>query len=71
MKNQSPEKNMNQAYGKGVEVTYKHFHGYVKFVCDDYVTICIQRGERKVNDVCLLVYKNDWDKIELNKSSHK
>lgn len=56
---------------EGLNVKYKNFYGKIRFVDNSYVTICIREGSRKVNDVCILVFSNDWKKIQLIKESEK
>lgn len=53
---------------EGTPVQYEQFTGHIRFVCDDYITICIREGEHKVSDVCILVWGDRLDKvIELTK----
>lgn len=56
---------------EGLEVYYKGIPGTVRFVSDDYITVCISRFDSKVRDVCILVYPNQLDKISLLKESTK
>lgn len=55
----------------GYEVRYKDFNGFVKFICEDYATICINNFEDKVRQVCLVVPKSEWDNLKLYKESEK
>ena len=61
---------MNTFY-KGLNVKYKDHVGVVEFMCDQYITICIQRLEHKSKDVCLLVYQPQWKEVQLLKQSEK
>ena len=56
---------------KGLNVKYKDHVGVVEFICDQYITICIQRLEHKSKDVCFLVYQSEWKNVELLKQSEK
>jgi hypothetical protein len=56
---------------EGLHVQYKHFIGTIRFVTDSYLTICIHNGKRKLNDVCIVVYRTDWNQIRLYKESEK
>jgi len=56
---------------EGLSVRYNQFCGQIRFVSNSYVTICIRRGEHKVNDVCILVFRDEWKKIHLIKESEK
>lgn len=56
---------------EGLSVKYNEFYGEIRFVSSSYVTICIRHGEHKVNDVCILVFRDEWQKIHLIKESEK
>jgi hypothetical protein len=55
----------------GLRVKYRDHVGVVHFVCEKYITICIQTFEHKSRDVCILVYSNQWNEIQLLKQSEK
>lgn len=44
---------------------YKSYFGFVRFVCENYVSFCIKPGEDRLNDVCIIVYKEEWFKLSL------
>lgn len=52
-------------FSEGLLVRYKTHIGKVRFISNQYITICIQTYDHKVRDVCLLVYPNEWKDIEL------
>ena len=57
---------------EGVEVIYKKYRGIIRFVGEDYLTLCVQtRTNDMISDVCLLIYKEDWNVIELIKRSDR
>ena len=58
-------------YAKGTEVYYLHFHGYVNFSDRKYVTITIQYGEHRSQDVNIVVKGSELSKIRLAKESDK
>ena len=59
-------------FAEGVEVIYKHLRGHIVFIGDAYLTICTKRRTPDmVSDICLIVHRPDWEKIELIKSSSK
>lgn len=59
-------------FSEGLEVQYKDFIGTIRFVCNSYVTLCInQFPEEKRRDVCILIYPSEFDKIKLLKESTK
>lgn len=60
------------SFAEGLEVYYKQMHGVVRFVCDQYITVCVRTfPEQRVRDVCLVVYPKDYHNIELIKESTK
>lgn len=57
----------------GTEVWYKGYNGVVNFVDPETgcMTICIRTfPEEPVRNVCLVVYKHDFDKVELAIGNH-
>lgn len=61
-------KNMSCPFAKNLEVYFEdsfgnQTHGFIEFVSDSYVTVCIKTGEHKVNNICMLFYPNQWDKL--------
>jgi hypothetical protein len=61
---------MNTFYS-GLDVKYKDHVGFVNFVCEKYITICINQLEHRSKDVCLLVYREQWKEVQLLKESEK
>jgi hypothetical protein len=61
----------NPTFAKGIEVYYDGMYCTVDFICEKYITVCINKAESRLKDVCLLVYPNDYDKITLVKESSK
>jgi hypothetical protein len=55
----------------GLSVKYRDNVGVVDFVCEKYITICINQLEHKSRDVCLLVYPQQWKEVQLLKQSEK
>jgi hypothetical protein len=62
---------MKEAFAEGIIVQYKDWVGEVRFVCDEYISVCVRVGNNRVNDVCVLVYKKDWSQVKLLKESDK
>ena len=50
---------------EGCKYKYENYVGFAKFVCEKYVSFCIKIGKNKIDDVCILVYKDDWFKMSL------
>jgi hypothetical protein len=59
------------SFYQGLSVKYKGYYGTVNFVSDEYITICINFGNKSMNDLCILVYEEDWKNIKLYKESNK
>jgi len=59
------------AFYKGLEVRYNEQVGFVDFICDQYITICVSKFEQRSRNVCLLVYASQWKDVELLKQSGK
>lgn len=59
-------------FTEGLIVEYENYVGEIRFVGDTYVTFCINsfRNERQ-RDVCILIYRDEFDKIKLLKESEK
>jgi hypothetical protein len=51
----------------GQSVRYKDFTGFVDFISDDYITICIKstpaQTKRGTADCCLCVMSKDWQSV--------
>ncbi len=60
-------------FTKGQQVEYDGFTGYVDFVDDTYITVCIAERERhcediackeKMNRCCVLVFPEQWGNVK-------
>jgi hypothetical protein len=59
-------------FAEGIEGTYNGHTGRIRFTCDQYVTLCISEfPDQKVRDVCILIYRHEFDQIKLIKESEK
>jgi hypothetical protein len=58
-------------FAKGIEVYYRGTHGVVDFICEKYITVCIDKSKDRLKDVCLLVYPEQYGEITLAKESGK
>ena len=56
---------------QGLEVRYKQHVGFVDFVSEKYITICLRKFDERSKDVCILVYPKQWADIKLLKQSDK
>lgn len=61
----------SSSFAPGVNVSFRGQVGTIKFVDDSsegYLTICIAT-EATMGPVCLVVYRYQWEEIELLKSN--
>jgi len=56
---------------QGLQVRYKQNVGFVDFICEKYITICLRKFDERSKDVCLLVYGPEWKHVQLMKESDK
>lgn len=50
----------------GLLVEYKGSVGEIKFIDEIYLTICLKnKCDGMIGDVCMVVYKNEWDLIKM------
>jgi hypothetical protein len=59
------------SFHNGLEVRYKDHVGVINFICEKYITICMEDADHKLKDVSLLVYRNQWKDVRLVKESEK
>ena len=59
------------SFAVGVIVEYQNWVGEVRFICDDYISVCTSVGVHRAADICVIVYKKDWDNVNLFKESAK
>ena len=59
------------SFAVGVIVEHKNFIGEVRFVCDEYMSVCTSVGVHRAADICVIVYKKDWGNVNLFKESAK
>jgi hypothetical protein len=65
-------RNIMKYFEIGAHARYKEFEGYINFVCDDYITLCISEKDRPdehsktgKTQCCMLVYAADWGDLEV------
>lgn len=59
------------ALAEGLAVRYKDHIGKIRFMCNSYLTLCIEEYDEKRRDVCILIYRDQWEQISLLKQSEK
>jgi hypothetical protein len=55
----------------GLEVKYGQHVGFVDFMCEKYITICLSKFGERSRDVCILIYPSQWKDVQLMKESDK
>ena len=55
----------------GLEVQYRDHIGIIRFVDEDYITVCVSEFRDRSRDVCIVVYKEDYKNLRLLKESTK
>jgi hypothetical protein len=55
----------------GLEVQYRDHIGIIRFVDEDYITVCVSEFRDRSKDVCIVVYKEDYKNLRLLKESTK
>jgi hypothetical protein len=59
-------------FTEGLIVEYENYIGEIRFVCNSYVTLCVNSfPNEKGRDVCVLIYHDHFRKIKLLKESEK
>ena len=59
-------------FSEGLTVQYENYIGQIRFICESYVTLCVSSfPEERRRDVCILIYRHNFDKIKLLKESSK
>lgn len=56
---------------EGTEVYVDGMYGIVRFTCSEYMTVCVRYfPDQPVRDVCIIVYPNQTDRIQLVRGNH-
>jgi hypothetical protein len=50
-------------YSLGDHVQYKHVHGPIRFICDQYLSIMVNNPEHKSYECRVIVFHNQWNDI--------
>lgn len=55
---------MGNKFVEGQEVEYKGDTGVIRFIFDEYLTVCLKRRcDGMIGDICLVIYSYQWDEI--------
>lgn len=55
----------------GLEVIYKDHIGTIRFVDEQYATLCISQFEERNRDVCIVIHCDNFKHLRLLKESDK
>ena len=65
-------RNIMKSLEVGMPVRFKEHEGTIEFICDQYITMCINCKPnedphclRKINKCCILIYEYQWDELEI------
>ena len=59
-------------FAEGVHAQYKSHVGYIEFICEHYITLCIKVfPNQRSRDVCILIPRHQYKDIKLIKESEK
>jgi hypothetical protein len=47
----------------GSYVEWKQVKGYIRFVSDEYISICVNIDDDTIFDCCVCCYNNSWDEV--------
>lgn len=51
-------------FAEGTTVTYKHVTGVIAFVCEQSISILVNRGVSRAHEVRVVVYNSDFHLIQ-------
>jgi hypothetical protein len=54
----------------GTEVYYEGTYGVVKFVCEQYITVCTHINTDPLRNVCICIIPSQQHKLELANGNH-
>lgn len=50
-------------FAEGIEVIYKEISGVIAFTSEEYISILVNKGRHRSQDVRVIVYNYDFNKI--------
>ena len=61
-----------ESFSPGCEVIYDNqFIGSIRFVCEDYLTLCVSPTSPKHSEVCICIPQERWNRICFTRHSTK
>jgi hypothetical protein len=55
------------SFNVGSFVEWKHIKGYIRFVSDEYITICVNVDQDTIFDCCVVCHKGYWKDVVIHK----
>jgi hypothetical protein len=56
------------SFDLGSYVEWKHTKGYIRYISDDYISICVNvKSDDCFMDCCVVCYKMYWDEVKVIK----
>lgn len=52
-------------FEKGMEVSYKEHSGSISFICENYISILVRKGDHRSQDVNVLIFRSDFSDVVL------
>ena len=52
----------------GSYVSWKDIEGYVRFISEDYISICVNIHNPDQFDCCIVCYNSDWNEVTVHKT---
>jgi len=62
---------MKEGFYEGLEVVYRGQCGFIYFVSENYITMCIKLGKHKSGDICIVITPERYSEVTLKKQSEK
>jgi hypothetical protein len=56
---------------QGLEISYKRHYGWVNFIGEAYITVCVREFSERSRNVNILIPRDQWNQIKLLKESNK
>lgn len=50
-------------YAIGDHVQYKHIHGVIRFISEQYLSILVNNPDHKAHECRVVVFHRDWEDI--------
>lgn len=59
------------SFAEGIWIQFQDTKGPIKFVCHNYITVCINPENHKARQTNRIIFSEDWPKVALFKESEK